>query len=71
MLLEIVDNKGKFHRRVKYMKGTYRCAAVGGKLPGKVDSKELGITSGLQIPECSLECRHQVTGTVPAVGAQW
>lgn len=71
MLLEIVDKKGKFQRRVKYMKGIYRCVAVGGKWPGKVASKELGITSGLQRPECSLECRHQVTGTVPAVGAQW
>lgn len=72
MLPEIVDNKGEFHRRVKYAReGIYRCVAGGGKLPCKVGSKELGIKSRLQIPECSLERLCQVKGTVPAAEAQW
>lgn len=44
MLFEIVDNKGKFYRRVKCVReGVCRCIIVGGRLfgNGKVDSKEL------------------------------
>lgn len=41
MLLEIVDNQVKFHTSIKYVKeGFCRRVAVGGKLPGKVDSEE-------------------------------
>lgn len=41
MLLEIVDNKVKFHTSIKYAKeGFCRRVVVGGKLPGKVDSEE-------------------------------